>query len=341
MKLFDSFFLKHLELRNRLVMPPMCTYQAQACDGKVTPFHQAHYLAPAIGGVGLVIVEATAVAPEGRISDYDLGLWCDGQISGLRSLVEGVHATGAKIAIQLGHAGRKCEATNGVSSILGPSPLAYDDSYRIPEEMDEKTINRVIDEFKQAARRAEEAGFDAIEIHAAHGYLINQFISPATNKRSDQYKEPSLFLSQVLQAVHATWPVEKPLWVRVSATDYSPDGYDVTYCSKVLAAIKPMIDAVHVSSGGVVPIVPPVYPGYQIAFARTIGEAVDLPVIAVGMLSSPDLAEYALQSGFADLVAVGRGLLRNPNWLLEIACQHQKDFLLQQPMYLQRGFPLH
>ena len=340
MKLFDSYSLKGLNLRNRLVMPPMCTYQVLQKDGKATAFHLAHYMAPAIGGVGLVIVEATAIAPEGRISDHDLGIWCDDQVAGLKSIVDGVHATGAKIAIQLAHAGRKCEATDGVASILAPSPLAYDDSYRTPEEMNEENITRVIDEFRQAARRAREAGFDAIEIHAAHGYLINQFISPSTNKRTDRYKEPSLFLSQVLQAVSETWPREKPLWVRVSATDYSPNGYDATYCSGVLTAVKPLIDAVHVSSGGVVPVVPPVYPGYQIAFARQIGAAVGLPTIAVGMLSSPDLAEYVLQSGSADLVAVGRGLLRNPNWLLEVAAKHQKDFLLQQPMYLQRGFPL-
>jgi NADPH2 dehydrogenase len=340
MKLFESFVLKGLALRNRLVLPPMCTYQVAKRDGKATAFHTAHYMAPALGGVGLIILEATAVSPDGRISDYDLGLWSDNQIPGLKTLVDGIHSAGAKVAIQIGHAGRKCEAKDGVSTIFAPSPLAYDDTYRMPKEMDEKAIKQVIDEFRQAARRADEAGFDALEIHAAHGYLINQFISPATNKRTDRYREPSLFLSLVLQAVHEVWPEHKPVWVRVSATDYSPSGYDVSYCCNVLTAIKPLIDAVHVSSGGVVPVVPPVYPGYQVAFAKQIGEAVGLPIIAVGMLSSPDLAEYVLQSGSAALVAVGRGLLRNPNWFLEVALQGQKEFLLQQPMYLQRGFPL-
>jgi NADPH2 dehydrogenase len=340
MKLFDPYTLKNLTLRNRLVMPPMCTYQVTSHDGKVTPFHHAHYLARGIGGVGLIIVEATAVLPEGRISDNDLGLWNDDQIPGFKALVDGIHGTGAKVALQLGHAGRKCEATEGVSAIFAPSSLAYNDSYRKPNAMNDQDLELAIDAFRQAARRCDAAGFDALEIHAAHGYLINQFISPETNTRTDEYGKPSFFLSRVLSAVHEVWPREKALWVRVSATDYSPGGYGVEEIVQVLAKVRPSIDAVHVSSGGVVPTIPPVSPAYQVPFAKEIGKALNIPVIAVGMLSSSDLGEYVLQSGSADLIAVGRGLLRNPNWLLEVSLANQKEFLLQQPMYLQRGFPL-
>ncbi|WP_320129835.1 NADPH dehydrogenase [uncultured Sphaerochaeta sp.] len=340
MKLFESCSIKNLSLRNRFVMPPMCTYMVPAHDGKVTHFHQAHYVAPAIGGAALIIIEATAVSPEGRISDNDLGLWNDEQIPGFSQLVEGIHEAGAKVALQLAHAGRKCMATDGIAEILAPSSLAYDDTYRTPREMNETDIERVLDDFKESARRANEAGIDALEIHAAHGYLINQFISPETNIRTDRFRDPSLFLSLVLDAVHQVWPKDKAIWVRVSATDYSLKGYDVNYLIKVLEKVRTKIDAVHVSSGGVVPIVPQAYPGYQVSFAKDLKEALMLPTIAVGMLSSPDLAEYVLQSGSADLVAVGRGLLRNPNWLLEAALPRQKEFLLQQPAYLQGGFPL-
>lgn len=340
MKLFEPSSIKNLSLRNRLVMPPMCTYQVPLHDGKATSFHHAHYVAPAIGGVALVIIEATAVSPEGRISDEDLGLWNDDQIPGLSNLAKAIHLAGAKVALQLGHAGRKCKATDGVSEILAPSPLAFDDSYRTPREMDGADLERVIDEFRQAARRADAAGIDALEIHAAHGYLINQFISPVTNARLDRFKDPSLFLSSVLGAIHKVWPDNKALWVRISATDYSPKGYGVPLMNSILDRVRSMIDAVHVSSGGVVPVDFPVHPGYQVHFAKEVRQATGLPTIAVGMLCCPDLAEYVLQSRSADFIAVGRGLLRNPNWLLEAALAHQKEFFSHLPVYLQRGFPL-
>lgn len=318
----------------------MCTYQVPSHDGKATSFHQAHYVAPAIGGAALIIIEATAVSPEGRISDNDLGIWEDAQIQGLADIAKGIHEQGAKVALQLAHAGRKCMAIDGVSEILAPSPLAFDDTYRTPREMNETDIERVINDFRQAARRADTAGIDALEIHAAHGYLINQFISPVTNTRRDRFGGPSLFLSMVLKAVHEVWPKEKAIWVRVSASDYSPKGYDVKYLINTLDKVHTMIDAVHVSSGGVVPSTFPVYPGYQVSFAKEIKTALGLPTIAVGMLSSPDLAEYVLQSGAADFVAVGRGMLRNPNWLLEAALSYQNEFFLKVPEYLRRGFPL-
>lgn len=319
----------------------MCTYQVPSHDGRATAFHQAHYVAPAIGGVALIIIEATAVSPEGRISDNDLGIWDDSQIPGLANIAKGIHEAGAKVALQLAHAGRKCMATDGVSEILAPSPLAFDDTYRTPREMNIEDIERAVDGFRQGARRADAAGIDALEIHAAHGYLINQFISPVTNTRTDRFGDPSLFLSLVLKAVHEVWPKDKAVWVRVSATDYSPKGYDVTYLITVLDKVRSMVDAVHVSSGGVVPITFPVYPGYQVSFSKDIRNALSLPTIAVGMLSAPDLAEYVLQSGSADFIAVGRGMLRNPNWLLEAALAHQKEFFLEVPEYLRRGFPLH
>ncbi|HKL60692.1 MAG TPA: NADPH dehydrogenase [Sphaerochaeta sp.] len=341
MKLFEPSTIQNLSLRNRCIMPPMCTYQVSSHDGKATSFHHAHYVAPAIGGVALVIIEATAVSPEGRISDKDLGLWNDSQIPGLSNLVQGIHDAGSKVALQLAHAGRKCMAVDGVDEILSSSALAYDDTYRTPRAMNESDIERVIDEFRQAARRADKAGVDALEIHAAHGYLINQFISPKTNIRTDRFKDPSLFLSLILKAINEVWPKGKALWVRVSATDYSPTGYAVKDLIAILEKVSGMIDAVHVSSGGVVPVNFPIYPGYQVSFASDIKQALALPTIAVGMLSSPDLAEYVLQSESADFIAVGRGLLRNPNWLLEAALTHHEEFFEGLPEYLRRGFPLH
>ena len=201
MKLLEPIKLGNLELKNRVVMEPMCMYSALKHDGVATPFHVAHYSARAIGGVGLVIVEATGVSPEGRISDACLGLYNDEQTQALKKVVESVHYNGAKIAIQINHAGRKCGAIDGVDTIYGPSELAYNDKYRTPKALDEEGIDRVITEFTQAARRAHDCGFDALEIHGAHGYLLSQFMSPYANERSDEYADGILFTKKVVEAV--------------------------------------------------------------------------------------------------------------------------------------------
>lgn len=338
MKMFESYEIKGMALRNRIVMPPMCTTQVPAHDGVATSFHQAHYAARAIGGASLIIVEATGVSPEGRIMDTDLGLWNDGQRDALVPVVDAVHQEGSRIAIQISHAGRKCVAVDGVPAIYGPSESAFNQEYRKPLALTAKDIDGVLADFQSAARRADEAGFDALELHAAHGYLINQFISPSANTRTDAYGDKSLFLSRVIDAVRLVWPAGKPLWVRVSVD--SPRDYGPEHIISVLEKVKDRIDAVHVSSGGVIPVSPTVFPGYQVPLARTVKDALGLPVMAVGILDTPDLAEYVLQNGDADLVCIGRALLRNPNWPLEAALGHNKELFDTIPSYLRRGFHL-
>lgn len=249
-----------------------------------------------------------------------------------------VHRQGAKIAIQLNHTGRKCLVSEMVSTIYAPSSIQFSEEYRIPKEMTERDIARVLGNFRDAARRAHEAGFDGIELHAAHGYLINEFMTPTVNKRTDAWAEPSYFLSAVIDAVREVWPAEKPLWLRVSAD--SPGDYGPEHLIPILEKVKDRVDLIHVSSGGVINVAPRAFPGYQVPLARRIKDAIGLPVIAVGLLDSPDLAEYVLQNGDAELVAIGRALLRNPNWPIEAAMGHQKDILEAMPVYLRRGYRL-
>ncbi|HBI74499.1 MAG TPA: NADPH dehydrogenase, partial [Lachnospiraceae bacterium] len=225
MYLFKSFTAKNMELRNRVVMPPMCMYSA-GTDGMATDFHFTHYTSRAVGGVGLIIMEATGVVPCGRISDHCLGLWNDTQAQKLAPIVTACQKQGAKIAIQLNHAGRKCEAQE--KTIYAPSAVAFNQDSPMPQEMTEEDIHDVVSAFKSAAARAAEIGFDAIEIHGAHGYLISEFLSPLTNHRTDGYggstENRCRMLIEVLQAVHQVWPDEKPILLRVSAEDYEPAG---------------------------------------------------------------------------------------------------------------------
>ena len=217
MKLFSPFQIKNMTLRNRVVMPPMCMYSAE--NGMPNAFHFTHYTSRAVGGVGLIIIEATVVMPNGRISDHCLGLWNDEQMHALTPLVSECRRLGAKVAIQLNHAGRKCEADEPV--ILAPSAIPFDENSKTPHEMDESDCKNVVKAFRDAAERAEKAGFDAVEIHAAHGYLLSEFLSPLTNHRTDacggSTENRCRLLIEVLKAVHEVWPQEKPVLLRVSA----------------------------------------------------------------------------------------------------------------------------
>ena len=304
-----------MPLRNRLVMPPMCMYSAH--DGVANDFHVVHYGTRAMGGVGLIIIEATGVLPNGRISDRCLGLWKDEQIAPLRRVVDACHRSGAKVAVQLAHAGRKCVAASA-SRIVAPSHLRFSDApeYRDPEELTNLEIETLIESFGRATARAALAGVDALEVHAAHGYLINQFLSPLTNFRRDAYggdlTNRVRFLSEVLQAVRHEWPVPKPLLLRVSATDYAEGGIDVPAMAEVVKQIRLAIDLLHVSSGGLLPIMPPQSPGFQVPYAAALRTACQIPTITVGMITSAEQAEEILQTQKADLVAMGRELLRNP-----------------------------
>jgi len=323
MKLFEEYKVKGMTLKNRIVMPPMCMYQATS-DGLPSSFHLCHYASRALGGVGLIIVESTGVAPEGRLTDHDLGIWNDDQIAGLKRIVDACHANGAKIALQINHAGRK--STSSARQPFAPSAVRFDSDYRMPEELTKTQIGEIVAAFKAAAGRANTAGFDALEIHAAHGYLVHEFLSPITNRRTDEYggslENRVRFLKEVLAAVRSVWPEEKPLWIRVSARDYQEGGIDGEMMVQIVNMIKSSIDLVHVSSGGLLPIEINDYPGYQVPLSEKIRRECGKPTIAVGLITNDEMVEEILQNGRADLVAMGREVLRNPYWTINAATKH-------------------
>ncbi len=338
MKLFTPYTLKNLQLRNHIVMPPMCMYSA-GTDGMPTDFHFTHYTSRAVGGVGLIIMEATAVIPCGRISDHCLGLWNDGQAEALAPVVAACRKQGAAMAIQLNHAGRKCEADEPV--VYAPSAIPFDEKSPMPREMTRADIQDTVQAFRAAAARAAAAGFDIVEIHAAHGYLLSEFLSPLTNIRTDEYggstENRTRLLKEVLEAVHEVWPAERPVLLRVSAEDYEPDGMHPEEMARILKIVKPYVDMVDISTGGVVPTPPPaLYPGYQLKAAEYIRQQVGLPTIAVGLLTDPHHVEEILCGGRADLTALGRALLRDPYWVLHAARELDLDY--PWPEQYLRGF---
>ncbi len=324
MKAFEGYQVKNLVLKNKIVMPPMCMYSADE-TGQVNDFHLVHYTTRAVGGVGLVIVESTGVAPNGRISDQDLGIWSNEQLSGLQKLVQSVQKHGAKIAIQLNHAGRKYTGTAGTP--VAPSPLKFDENSLQPHELSKDEIHAIVNSFREAAKRAEQAGFDAIEIHGAHGYLVHQFLSPLSNVREDEYggslENRSRFLKEILQAVTEVWPAEKPILLRVSASDYVEGGINLEAMVQIINQVKSDLSMVHVSSGGLTPANIKAYPGYQLNFAQRIKEECRIPTIAVGLITEINMIEEILANGRADLVALGRELLRNPYFVLRAANKEQ------------------
>lgn len=332
-KLFESIKIKDMELKNRIVMPPMCMYSTDD-NGHANDWHYIHYATRAIGGTGLIIVEATAVEKRGRISNRDLGIWDDSHVEGLSKIVGLSKKYGAKIAIQLAHAGRKCEVET--ENIIAPSPIAYNEKYKTPIEMTKEDIKTVIKAFKEGARRALSAGFDAIEIHAAHGYLINEFLSPLSNKRNDEYggslENRTRFLKEIIREVRRVWPENKPLIVRVSAEDYVEGGNHPEDLAEMINLVKEEgVDLIDVSSGAVVPAPIKAYPGYQVKFAEVIKDKTGLPVIAGGLISEPEMAEELVANNRADLVFLGRELLRNPYWPLQAAkkLRHNIDWPVQ------------
>jgi len=312
--LFSELKIADLRLKNRIVMSPMCMYRSE--DGKVTDWHIVHYAARASGGVGLIITEATAVSPEGRISDNDLGLWDDSQIDRFRQLVEAIHLCGAKIGVQLAHAGRKSEAAGDP---IAPSAIRYSDQYRMPKEAITDEIEHIADQFVAAAKRAITAGADVIEIHAAHGYFINQLLSPLTNRRTDRYggsfENRNRFLIDLINSIRKFW--SGPLFVRVSADEYEKEGNHIEQTLKTAALIKAAgADLIDVSSGGLTPKMPETYPGYQVGFSKKIKEAAGILTGAVGLITTDEYAEAILRDEAADLIFLGRELLRNPYWAL-------------------------
>ena len=332
--LFDELKTKGLKLKNRVVMSPMCMYMAGG-DGKVTNRHINHYATRAIGGVGLIIPEVTAVSLVGRISDNDLGLWNDSQVDGFRQLIDAVHQCGSKIGVQLGHAGRKSEAEG---EPIAPSAISYSNKHRTPKEAATDEIGQIMDQFAAAGKRAIAAGVDVIEIHAAHGYFINEMLSPLTNRRNDQYggnfENRNRFLSELLKKIRKFWG--GPLFVRVSADEYEKEGNHIeeTVTTAKLAK-KAGADLIDVSSGGLTPKLPATYPGYQVAFSRRIRKEADIMTGAVGLITTDEYAEAILHDGSADLIFLGRELLRNPYWALYAA---NKYGIKLYPESYQRAF---
>ncbi|KYP80012.1 NADH:flavin oxidoreductase/NADH oxidase [Ferroacidibacillus organovorans] len=322
-ELFTPFEKGQLHLKNRIVMAPMCQYSVTAKDGIPNDWHFVHYVTRAIGGVGLVIMEMTDVEPDGRITDYDLGLWSDDHIPAFTRIIDAVHEHGAKIGIQLGHAGRKAE---DAPQPVAPSAIPFPgERYKMPRALTVDEVQTMVRKFADAAIRAVKAGVDTLEIHGAHGYLIHQFQSPLTNQRQDAYgQDLARFGVEVIRAVKAVIPPSMPLIMRLSAVEYVEGGYGLSHTIELAKAYEAAgVDLFHVSSGGEGPIGsggrPGTSPGYQVPFARAIREALHTPVIAVGRLEDPALAEAVIANGDADLVAVARGLLKDPYWPLHAA----------------------
>jgi 2,4-dienoyl-CoA reductase-like NADH-dependent reductase (Old Yellow Enzyme family) len=325
--LFSPLTLRSLTLSNRVMMSPMCMYSA-ADDGLATDWHLAHLLARAVGRVGLIVTEATAVEARGRISQNDLGLWNDAQVEPLARIVSLIHTEGAAIGVQLAHAGRKAwsaQKAHGPETPVAPSPLPFDDGWCLPHELSPAEIEGVIAAWRVATVRALAAGFDAVEIHAAHGYLNHQFLSPLANTRTDEYggslANRMRLLLRVVEAVREAWPEERPLLVRISATDWVDGGLapdDLVIVARELRARG--VDLVDCSSGGAVSAGPPhPGPGYQVLFAEQIRRQAGIPTAAVGLITTPELADELIRNGRADLVALGRELLRHPYWPLHAA----------------------
>lgn len=318
-------------------MPPMCMYSSDE-EAFVKDFHEVHYISRAIGGVGLIIVEATGVIPNGRITSNDLGIWSDEHIPGLKALVDKTKSHGAKMAIQLAHAGRKCISND--EYIVAPSPIRFSEEYRVPKELTIPEIKDIVLHFREAARRADEAGFHAIEIHGAHGYLIHEFLSPLTNKRTDEYggslENRTRFLKEILSSVKEVWPDEKPILLRVSADDYMDGGINKDEMVKIINEVKSNIDMVHVSTGGLVSVKFDIFPGYQVKHSETIRKECGIPTIAVGLINEYNQIEEILYNNRADLVAVGRGLLRDPQFVLNMAYYHKLN--IKYPKQYERGY---
>lgn len=335
-KLLSPLKIKDITFKNRIVISPMCQYSSE--DGFANNWHLVHLGARAIGGAALIIQEATAVLPEGRITYGDMGLWKDEHITKQKEIVDFIHQQGALAGIQLAHAGRKasCEKpwnggaqipsakTNGWQTVSA-SALAFKEGLEPPVALDQPAIKNIIDAFAAATKKAKIIGYDVVEIHAAHGYLIHQFYSPLSNKRADEYggsfENRIRLLLEITEAVKKEWGDEKPLFVRISATDWTESGWTIEDSVKLSIALKQKgVDLIDTSSGGNVPHAKiPGTPGYQTPFAAQIKKEANILTGAIGLITTPQQAEEILQSEKADLIIIARESLRNPNFPLYAA----------------------
>ena len=331
--LFDPITLRGLTIPNRIWLPPMCQYMVTAADGVPTDWHLVHHGARAVGGFGLLIAEATAVAPEGRISAWDTGLWNEAQVLGWRRVTDFVHAQGRTMGVQLAHAGRKASTypwrgdeprtgtvppAEGGWQTVGPTAEPFP-GYAAPRALTDAEVREVPRLFAAAAARADAAGFDVVEVHAAHGYLLHQFLSPLVNTRTDawggSFENRTRLVVEVVDAVRATWPDHKPVMVRLSATDWAEGGWDADQTGRLGVLLRERgVDALDISTGGAVPARITQAPGYQVEFAHAARLASGLPTAAVGRITEPAQAQAILDAGHADAVLVGRAALREPSW---------------------------
>jgi len=335
MSLLSPLTLRGVTLRNRVVMSPMCQYSA--AEGRASDWHLVHLGSRAVGGAALIMAEATAAEARGRISPVDLGLWEDGQVEPLARVVRFVGAQGAVAGVQLAHAGRKASTRppwegggalrpdEGGWPVVGPSPIAFSPASPTPEALDGDGLRTVVQSFVAAAVRARAAGFQVIEVHAAHGYLLHQFLSPLSNQRADAYggslENRSRLLREVVEALRRVWPEELPLLVRISATDWVPGGWDLEESVQLCRDLAGRgVDLIDVSSGGTSPAAKvPAGPGYQCAFAERIRREAGIRTGAVGLITSPEQADHVIRTGQADLVLLARELLRDPYFTLRAA----------------------
>ncbi len=327
-QLFSPIQIKSVLLKNRIVISPMCQYSSQ--DGFANDWHLVHLGSRASGGAGLIIQEATAVAPEGRISPEDMGLWKDGHISKLQDIVRFIKSQNSVAGIQLAHAGRKAsvsapwlgnkrlDTTQGGWPIVAPSAVGYRDNETAPLALDKEGIQKVISDFKAVTKRAVQVGYEVLEIHAAHGYLLHEFLSPLTNFRTDEYggsfENRIRFVLGIVAAVQTEWPADLPLFVRISATDWADGGWNIGESVQLSRILKEKgVDLIDVSSGGLVSYQQiPLGPNYQVPFAAQIKKEAGILTGAVGLITTSQQAEEILESGKADLVLFAREALRNP-----------------------------
>lgn len=326
-RLFSPLALRSLSLRNRIAVSPMCMYSSR--DGLAQPWHGVHLGSRAVGGAGLVLAEMSGVQAQGRISPEDMGIWSDLHVEPLAAIVAFAHAHGAAMGMQLGHAGRKASTrrpwdgggplapADGGWPVIGPSPVAFDEGWPVPHEMDAGDIRRLVEDYAAAARRCRAAGFDTVEIHSAHGYLLHQFLSPLANRRLDAYggdfRHRIRLLVEVVDAVRAEWPDDLPLLVRLSCTDWVAGGWRIEDSVALARVLKEHgVDMIDCSSGGVVPFRAPESPGYHAPFSERIRQEAAIATAVVGRIADAHQAEALLEGGKADLVMVGRASLLDP-----------------------------
>jgi len=350
--LFTPVSFREVRLRNRIAVSPMCQYSCE--EGLATDWHFVHLGSRAAGGAGLVMTEAAAVEPRGRISPQDLGIWSDDHIPALARIVHFIEAQGAVSGIQLAHAGRKAStsapweggaqipAEKGGWRPVAPSSIPFLEKEVPPEELTVPEIRRIASAFAAAARRAVEAGFRLLEIHAAHGYLLHEFLSPLSNRRTDEYGGPLgnriRALCDVVWAVREIWPAAFPLFVRISVTDWAEDGWDADQSILLAQRLKPLgVDLIDCSSGGLMPhVMIPLGPGYQVPFAERIRQEAGIATGAVGLITEPEQANEIIATGKADIVLLAREMLRDPYWPLHAA--RRLGHKLAPPVQYRRAF---